>query len=68
MELLGDIIISLPAARRNAELYEPGGIKKELSRLAIHGALHLLGYDHENDRDHKKMEKIQESLLEQICA
>ncbi len=43
---LGDVVISLPAARRQAPEGAPGG---EIRRLLLHGVLHCLGYDHETD-------------------
>jgi probable rRNA maturation factor len=44
--VLGDIVVSLPAAARQAR--EAGGtLQKEVDRLLVHGLLHLLGYDHE---------------------
>jgi len=47
--VLGDIVLSLPAAARQAktagETYH-----KEIRRLLVHGYLHLLGYDHEKSR------------------
>jgi probable rRNA maturation factor len=44
--LLGDIVLSLPAAARQARA---GGetLRAEVDRLVVHGFLHLLGYDHE---------------------
>ena len=45
-DLLGDVVISLPAARRQAR--ERGhALEEELRTLLIHGVLHLLGHDHE---------------------
>jgi probable rRNA maturation factor len=45
---LGDILISVPAARRQAG--EAGhGVERELRLLLLHGLLHCLGYDHETD-------------------
>jgi probable rRNA maturation factor len=45
---LGDIVISAESARRNARAErQPTG--REILRLILHGALHLLGYDHETD-------------------
>jgi probable rRNA maturation factor len=45
---LGDIVISIETARRNARAAaHPVG--REIRWLILHGALHLLGYDHEND-------------------
>jgi len=47
-ELLGDIVICVPVARRQAA--EAGHcLAAELDRLAVHGLLHLAGYDHEGD-------------------
>jgi len=59
---LGDVFISVPEARREAKRY---GHKfdYELQRLALHGLLHLLGYDHKKDKDAKKMEKLETKLL-----
>jgi probable rRNA maturation factor len=45
-ELLGDVIISLPTAQREAE--ESGiSLDHMISRLLVHGILHLVGFDHE---------------------
>jgi probable rRNA maturation factor len=46
---LGDIAISPATARRNAKIYGRS-VSIELRILMLHGVLHLLGYDHENDR------------------
>ena len=46
--LLGDIVVSVPYAERQARrLREP--LSRELDRLLLHGFLHLAGYDHETD-------------------
>lgn len=46
--LLGDIVISLPYAARQAKRRgEP--VSREIDRLLLHGFLHLSGYDHETD-------------------
>ena len=60
---LGDIVISVPTAVRqakdhNADLY------RELRWLASHGLLHLLGWDHNDDESLNKMLLIQEQLLD----
>jgi probable rRNA maturation factor len=44
--VLGDIVISVPRAESQAKIYG-WGFHDEVSRLLIHGTLHLLGYDHE---------------------
>jgi probable rRNA maturation factor len=47
-ELLGEVYVSLPQARRQAREIDLT-IKEEIQRLVVHGILHLLGYDHEKD-------------------
>lgn len=64
--LLGDIYICAARAREQAEdLGLP--LKEELIRLAAHGVLHLLGYDHENEKDAGKMFKLQEDAVGKHC-
>lgn len=46
---LGDVVISVETARRNARR-AARGLADELRILILHGVLHLLGYDHETDR------------------
>ncbi|MFS0822659.1 rRNA maturation RNase YbeY [Bacillus sp. 1P02SD] len=62
-KLLGDIIISIPRAREQAEEYGHS-FARELGFLAVHGFLHLLGYDHMTKEDEKKMFSRQEEILE----
>ena len=59
---LGDIFISLPEAKREAKKYG-WTLKYEIARLALHGFLHLLGYDHIEDTEARRMEKIESSIL-----
>ena len=49
--LLGDIVISVETARRQARR----GLSAELLHLASHGLCHLLGYDHNNDAEEAEM-------------
>lgn len=46
--LLGDIIISVPKAIEQAEMYGHS-LRREIGFLTVHSMLHLLGYDHENE-------------------
>ena len=47
-EGLGDVVISVPTALRNARR-QGHTVQQELDILALHGLLHILGYDHETD-------------------
>jgi probable rRNA maturation factor len=49
--LLGDIVISIETARRQAKR----GLYRELAHLAAHGLCHLLGYDHRDDAEERVM-------------
>jgi len=60
---LGDIVISVPRASRQAREYGVA-FPEELRRLLIHGLLHLAGFDHEKGRYQKaRMEKREKELL-----
>jgi probable rRNA maturation factor len=52
--LLGDVVIGVDTARRQAR-ERHRSLDHELTRLLIHGVLHLLGHDHEEDADAKEM-------------
>jgi probable rRNA maturation factor len=56
---LGDVIISVPTARGNAARFARS-LDQELEILALHGFLHVLGYDHETD--HGEMEALEKRL------
>ncbi|WP_404403949.1 rRNA maturation RNase YbeY [Jeotgalibacillus malaysiensis] len=60
--MLGDIIISVEKAKEQAEEYGHT-FSRELGFLALHGFLHLLGYDHMNEQDEKAMFGRQDELL-----
>jgi probable rRNA maturation factor len=61
--LLGDIVISLPYASRQAKRRgEPAS--REIDRLLLHGLLHLLGYDHETDAG--EMDTLEASLRRRL--
>ena len=60
--LLGDIIISLETAARQAEEYGHS-LERELAYLTVHGILHLLGYDHMNEEEKKEMRQEEKYVL-----
>lgn len=62
---LGDIAISFETAVRQAKEYGHS-IARELSFLAVHGALHLMGFDHGTPEEEAEMTKKQEEILEGI--
>lgn len=65
VNLLGDIIISIPTAQRQAD--ERGhSLAHEVRVLVVHGLCHLLGYDHEEDDEAEVMEALERSLLSQL--
>jgi probable rRNA maturation factor len=59
---LGDVVISVDTARRNAKRFGVT-IGDEIRRLVIHGVLHLLGYDHDKKKDKAVMRKMEEKYL-----
>ena len=64
--LLGDVVISIDTARRQAAARaEPLGA--ELDRLLIHGVLHLLGYDHERSpAEARRMQRRERALARRL--
>lgn len=62
IEPLGDIIISIPTAIAQAEEYGHS-IEREIGFLFIHGLLHLIGYDHDDEAEEKEMFSRQEQIL-----
>jgi len=65
LTLLGDIVISRDTAYRQAKEYGHSP-RREFCFLAAHSALHLLGYDHETEREREEMEAKQEQILQDL--
>ncbi|MEB8264370.1 rRNA maturation RNase YbeY [Mammaliicoccus sciuri] len=63
--ILGDIIICLEVAKEQAESYNHS-LSRELGFLALHGFLHLLGYDHMTEEDEKEMFSRQDEILNEF--
>ena len=61
-EYLGDIAICYERAVEQAEEYNPS-LERELAFLAVHGSLHLMGYDHMTKEDEAAMFAKQEEVL-----
>ncbi len=66
--VIGDVYICPAIARRNA-LERDTSIREEISRLVIHGVLHVLGHDHPNDhrRESSRMWRRQEQLVRRLA-
>lgn len=63
--ILGDIYISIDKAKEQSESYGHS-LKRELCFLAVHGFLHLLGYDHMVKEDEEVMFNLQEEILKEM--
>ena len=64
--LIGDVVISLPTAKRQAAALGHS-LREEVTRLLVHGVLHLLGYDHERSkRDALLMARKERTILSRI--
>ena len=59
---LGDVVISLDTARRQAQEFGLGA-QDEVAHLLVHGILHLLGYDHEREDDERVMRAREDAIL-----
>ena len=63
--MLGDIAIAYQTTRKEAD-DEQKPFDHHLSHLAVHGFLHLIGYDHEKDDDAEAMESLEQEILAQL--
>jgi probable rRNA maturation factor len=63
--LLGDVVISIDTARRQAAEYD-APLQNEIYRLLIHGVLHVLGHDHEEPQERSEMEAEERRLAAAI--
>lgn len=61
-ELLGDVVICLPIALRQAAEYGHSSTR-EVLYLAVHGLLHLLGFDHQTAEERRRMRDAEEKFL-----
>ncbi len=60
--LLGDVVVCPAVAARNAVEHEVS-LEDEVALLVVHGLLHLLGMDHEEDAEAERMEALEQELL-----
>jgi probable rRNA maturation factor len=64
---LGDIVIAYQSTAREA-VAERKPFGHHLAHLAVHGFLHLVGFDHENDREARKMEQLEVEILARLAV
>ncbi len=64
--LLGDVVISVDTARRQAQEYD-ATLQREIYRLLIHGLLHLIGHDHVAAAERRVMQKEERRLADAIA-
>jgi probable rRNA maturation factor len=62
---LGDIVLAFETIEREAES-EQKPFAHHLAHLAVHGFLHLVGYDHERDNDARQMEQAERDILRRL--
>ncbi|GIX48672.1 MAG: endoribonuclease YbeY [Candidatus Tectimicrobiota bacterium] len=66
--VLGDVVVSLPTAAREAQAAGQS-LLDYVTYLAIHGLLHLLGYDHERSpQEHRRMRRRERAVLAYVLA
>ena len=65
LTLLGDVVICPVVAARNAAEHEVP-MDDELALLVVHGLLHLLGMDHEEEAEAQRMEALEQQLLKRF--
>jgi len=65
--LLGDVVISLETAARQARSAHRG-LDSEVAQLLVHGILHLIGHDHEHDDDALAMQQLERRLRRAVDA
>jgi probable rRNA maturation factor len=63
--MLGDIVIAYETLTRECEA-EDRVFLHHLAHLAVHGFLHLMGYDHQNDSDAEAMEQLETAILARL--
>ena len=60
--LLGDVVICVSQARRQAEEFGHT-LQREICYLSVHSALHLMGYDHEQDSEKSEMRLLEKEIM-----
>jgi len=62
---LGEIIICWPILQRQAKVHG-NSLKQELQLLTVHGVLHLMGYEHDKQKDAVAMRSVEANILKKL--
>ena len=62
MDLLGDLVICAPVVEQEAR-DQGKSLQAHWAHMVVHGVLHLLGYDHQNDDEAEQMERLEVEIL-----
>lgn len=65
LPLLGDLVICAPVVAREAH-EQRKSLRDHHAHMTVHGTLHLLGHDHENDEDATRMESLERRILAEL--
>ncbi|MBD8526149.1 rRNA maturation RNase YbeY [Pseudomarimonas arenosa] len=65
LPVLGDIVICAPVVLKEARL-QGKSPKAHFAHLTVHGTLHLLGFDHDDERDAEAMEALEREILAEL--
>ncbi|WP_367682803.1 rRNA maturation RNase YbeY [Buchnera aphidicola] len=62
INILGDLVICKNIIEKESLKYNKK-LESRWAHMVIHGMLHLIGYDHKNNEEQKKMEKIENKIM-----
>lgn len=65
VDILGDVIISIPKVYEQAEEYNHG-FEREFAYMLVHGFYHLMGYDHMQEDEKQAMREKEENILQKL--
>ncbi|MCU7553815.1 rRNA maturation RNase YbeY [Alteromonas sp. ASW11-19] len=65
INLLGDLVVCVPVIVAEAQQQQKQ-VTHHYAHMIVHGMLHLLGYDHQNDEDAEHMEALEKQILSQL--
>jgi probable rRNA maturation factor len=62
----GEVVVCVPEARRKVRIQTNGSLRNELLLYALHGMLHLSGFDDRTDRQFKRMHRMEDHILRRL--